>query len=133
VGTGHWPAGFSARGRPKNKSVRGRGQKKEQGQILFIFCFWIVFSFLLPSPRNVQKRDKKKRNSRFGVFGRFFCANSSPRPFCKTFFVVFWNSHRDKTHTKSRVEKLLQKDRQNIQNRFFLDFFLVFLGVSRGG
>jgi hypothetical protein len=64
-----------------------RGQKRTR-----IF-FYRVFE--LPSPRNAQKRDKQNREkNRFWTSGRIFCKSFSTIFFCKTFFVVFLNSHR---------------------------------------
>jgi hypothetical protein len=75
----------------------GLSTKKDQGQIYFPDIFLIVFlnSPHRETPKKVQKREKKKsRKSRFWIFGRTFCKNFSTRFFCKTFFVVFLNSHR---------------------------------------
>jgi hypothetical protein len=60
----------------------GQRPKKDQGQICFFNNFYRVFELPLP------------RKSRFWIFGRIFCNNFSTRFFCKTFFVVFLNSHR---------------------------------------
>jgi hypothetical protein len=62
------------------------GQKSTRvGQIFFGDFFYRVFE--LPSPRNAQKRDKKKieKQSVWDFLVDFFVKNFSTRFFCKTF------------------------------------------------
>jgi hypothetical protein len=71
-----------------------RRPKKYQGwSFFFVRFFYRVFE--LPSPRNAQKRDKRNREKMgFGFFVDFFAKTFRHDFFCKTFFVVFLDSHR---------------------------------------
>jgi hypothetical protein len=72
------------------------GQKSTRvGQIFFrdFFSRFYYSVFKLPSPRNAQKRDKKKsRKNRFWIFLSTFLKNFSTQIFGKTFSVVSFNS-----------------------------------------
>jgi hypothetical protein len=72
-----------------------RRPKKYQGWSKTNCEFFYRF-FELPSPRNAQKRDKKKIEKKigFGFFVDFFVKTFRHDFFCKKFFVVFLNSHR---------------------------------------
>jgi hypothetical protein len=55
--------------------------------------FYRVFE--LPSPRNAQKRDKKNQEKLgFGFLVDFFVKTFRHDVFCKTYFCVFFISHR---------------------------------------
>jgi hypothetical protein len=74
--------------------VGGSEAKKGLGSDLFVSIFFYRV-FELPSPRNAQKRDKKIREKiSFGLLVEFFVKTFRDDFFCKTFFVVFLNSHR---------------------------------------
>jgi hypothetical protein len=66
-----------------------------------------------------------------------FDVSFSSTPLGLSCFRVFFSDGSSKAlqetfYKKNRVEKFLQKVRKKIQNRNFLDFFLLtFLGVSR--
>jgi hypothetical protein len=85
--------------------VGGSEAKKGPGPDLLVRYFLRVLE--LPSPRNAQKRDKKKpRKNRFGIFDDFFvktCRHDLKKK--ATFFVVFLNSHRRETTEKAIKQK----------------------------
>jgi hypothetical protein len=90
--------------------------------------------FKLPSPRNAQKRDKKKsRKNRFWVFGRFFCKNFSTRCFLqKVLFSVFevpsLRNTRKRDKTKKLEGKLTSKFRSICLGKVFdMDFLQKYL------
>jgi hypothetical protein len=97
-------SGFGDQGAAKKRTTGdprggwvGQRPKKGQGRIFFLDnCFIFYRVFELPSPRNAQKRDKTKslKKNRFWIFGQFFVKTFQHDFFCKTFFVVFLNSHR---------------------------------------
>jgi hypothetical protein len=66
--------------------------KKVPGLVgFFLRFFYRVFE--LPSPRNAQKRDKKKsRKNQFWIFLSIFLKNFSTQFFGKTFSVVPFDS-----------------------------------------
>jgi hypothetical protein len=74
--------------------------------------------------QNFQQHFDVSFSSTSVVLSRFrvFFSDGSSKPLHKTFY------------RKNRVEKFLQKIRPKVQNRLFLEFFLItFLGVSREG
>jgi hypothetical protein len=92
---------FQAMGPQKKKNrgppwwVGGSEYEKGLGWDLF-FRYFFNRVFELPSSRNAQKRDKKSFREKvgFGFLVEFFVNFFRHDFFCKTFFVVFLNSHR---------------------------------------
>jgi hypothetical protein len=74
--------------------VGGSEYEKGMGSDLF-FRYFVYRVFELPSPRNAQKGENKNRGKiGFGFLVEFFAKTFPHDFFCKTFFVVFLNSHR---------------------------------------
>jgi hypothetical protein len=88
--------------------------KKVPGLVrICLGTFYRVFE--LPSPRNAQKRDKKKpRKNRFGIFCRFCC---------KALFVVLLNPHRQEAPENTIKQK---KSRGKTDIEIFVDFLRIF-------
>jgi hypothetical protein len=106
------PRGPISKGPPKKKIGDPRGgwvggSKYEKGlgsDLFFRYFFCRVFE--LPSSRSAQKRDQKgeareiagrnkfREKVGFGFLVEFFVKTFRHDFFCKTFFVVFLNSHR---------------------------------------
>jgi hypothetical protein len=89
--------------------VGSSGAKKAPGLIRFFSRFFYRV-FELPSPRNVQKRDKKIEKKSVLDFLVDFFKNFSTRFVCKTFFVVLLNSHRQETPENAIKQKKLRKN-----------------------
>jgi hypothetical protein len=72
----------------------GQSTKKDWGQIYFFDIFLIVFlnSPHQETPKNVIKKIREKVI--FGFLVEFLAKTFRHDFFCKTFFVVFLNSHR---------------------------------------
>jgi hypothetical protein len=108
-------------GDPRGGWVGGSEAKKGLGSDFFPrYFFYRVFE--LPSPRNAQKRDKKKsRKNRFGIF-------------CQMFFVVFLNSHRRKTPDNAIKQKKVEEKLTSKYLSIFLekDFDMDFLQTNYG-
>jgi hypothetical protein len=84
----------------------------------------LVLVLLVPTRKLSPKNFDVSFSSTFFVLSHFrvFFSDGSSKTLQKTFC------------KKNRVEKFLQKFRPKVQNRLFLDFFLItFLGVSRCG
>jgi hypothetical protein len=101
-------------GQKKTGDPRGgwvvQSTKKDQGQKKNFDIFYRVFE--LPSSRNAQKRDKRQIREKvgFGFLVEFFVKNNRHDLFCKTFFVVFLNSHRSKTPENAIKQKKSRKN-----------------------
>jgi hypothetical protein len=112
----------------KNKSVTPvvggwvRGQKRTRVRFIFSDIFYRVFE--LPLPRNARKRDKKNREKvGFGLLVEFFVKAFRHDFCCKTFFVVFLNSHRWKTPENAiKQKKVEEKLTSNFLSKFWEKF-----------
>jgi hypothetical protein len=75
--------------------VGGWVRVRNRDRVRFIFSMFFYRVVELLSPRNAQKRDKQiEKKIGFGFLVEFFVKTFRHDFFCKTFFVVFLNSHR---------------------------------------
>jgi hypothetical protein len=94
--------------------------EKGMGSNYIFRIFYRVFE--LPSPRNAQKRDKRKskRNRFFWIFGRIFCVFSTRCFLQNVFFCIFeLPSLRNPTPENA----IKQKCRGKTNTEIFVDFF----------
>jgi hypothetical protein len=106
-----------ARGTPKKNDgpwggwLVPRRPKKYQGWSKQIARFFYRV-FELPSPRNAQKRDKKNREKKWVLdfLSIFLQKLFDTSFFCKTFFVVFLDSHRQVAPENAIKQKKSRKN-----------------------